>query len=147
MLWPYGNVKRIIYSLLKVMRTNYNFNSADSIESIIDSIGDTLAAYAPAGTTVKKVAAERGMSCKGMIIVTRAAKSGESLSEAPAVVKYAFYANPVCPNRIGSVAIYAADTTPILAEIRRSGTLFGFRVLRATLERGRRPFIDVTVVS
>lgn len=129
------------------MRTNYNFNPAGSIESTIDSIADTIAANAQVGTTVKRVPAERGMSCKGMIIITTAPKGGEALSCAPAIVKYAFYASSTRPKQIGSVAIYAADITRILSEIRRSGSLFGFRVVKATVERGRRPFIDVEVAS
>lgn len=142
------------------MRTTYNLNSNGSIESTIDSLANTIATHAPAGTTVKRIRAERGKSCKGSIIISTTAKSVETLPEGdygpnsenarpntPTIVKYAFYASTICPGKIGSVAIYSEDITRILTEIRRSGYLFGFRVVKATVEHGRRPFIDVTVAS
>ncbi|MCM1336139.1 MAG: hypothetical protein NC187_02680 [Candidatus Amulumruptor caecigallinarius] len=59
------------------------------------------------------------------------------------VVMYALYPDPVDSTRLGSIAIYCEDAPIRLTLILKQRTLLGHRVAAATLERGRRPFIDV----
>ena len=150
------------------MKSDFNFNHLGSIESIIDSIAGVLTLYSPAGTTVKKESPKKGKSCKGIISVTSLQKRQEymGLSSAqmtegpissnqtdptatqaakPVTVTYAFYPSTSNPSQLGSVAIYADDTALILSGIRRRKSLFGFKVINAVVEYGRRPFIDVTL--
>lgn len=63
------------------------------------------------------------------------------------VVVYTFYANVLSPDRLGSVAIYGDDPKATLGRIMKSGHLFGHTVRRASVEVGRRPFVDVTLAS
>ena len=44
---------------------------------------------------------------------------------------------------ISEFAIFADKLTLVLAQIRKSKSLFGIPVIEARLEQGRRPFIDV----
>ncbi len=60
-------------------------------------------------------------------------------------VRYAFYESTYYPSRIGSVAIYAANLTPFIKQLRRNMTLFGLNVIAVKIENGRRPFLDVTL--
>ncbi len=57
--------------------------------------------------------------------------------------RYVFYPHPLDASRLGSVAIYGADAKETLESITRSGFIFGCRIRQATLEFGRRPFVDV----
>lgn len=61
------------------------------------------------------------------------------------VIRYSFYASTLDPTKLGSVAIYCDDAASLLASIQASGSLFGHRFISATLEIGRRPFIDVKI--
>lgn len=149
------------------MKTNFNLRHAGSIESIIDTVADLLAVTLPTGTFVEKKSTVKGKCCKGMITVTLPRKEklkGELVPSRPTVhqtkgkndsteqnldkdskVMYVFYASTYNPSQIGSVAIYAKETAPLLSLIHKSKTLFGFQVIDATIEYGRRPFIDVTL--
>lgn len=130
------------------MRSNFNFNPTASIESAIDSIAAILATYSPTGCTVKREPAVKGKCCKGIISVTISPKDTretECPNDRRSMVKYAFYASTTHPTQLGSVAIYAADLSKILYDIRRTRSLFGFRVANVAIEHGRRPFIDVTL--
>lgn len=130
------------------MRSNFNFNSAPSVESAIDSIASILATYSPTGYTVKREPTVKGKCCKGIISVSVSPKYAEEngcARDLQSTVKYAFYASTTHPKQLGSVAIYAADLGKILSDIRRTRSLFGFRVANVAIEHGRRPFIDVTL--
>lgn len=61
------------------------------------------------------------------------------------VTKYAFYPHALDRGRLGSVAIYGEDVSIRRAIITKRGFLFGHRVIKATLEQGRRLFLDVVV--
>lgn len=149
------------------MRTNFNFRHGDSIESTIGTVADLLATTSPAGTLVEKKTTVKGKCCKGMITVTLPRKgknnddatslphsdhqknsnidSTELNSEKDSKVTYVFYPSTFSPSKLGSVAIYAKETATILSLIRRNKSLFGFRVIDARIEYGRRPFIDVNL--
>ncbi|MDE5882246.1 MAG: hypothetical protein K2H60_10985 [Muribaculaceae bacterium] len=58
-------------------------------------------------------------------------------------VKYVFYSNTFDPNRLDSVAIYGADVSIYQTNILKCSSFFGRKVVSATLEMGRRLFVDV----
>ena len=59
---------------------------------------------------------------------------------------FAFYPSTALPSRLGSVAIYTTEISSVLSGIRMTKSLFGFKVAKAKIEQGRRPFIDVTII-
>ncbi|MDE6009962.1 MAG: hypothetical protein K2F87_00750, partial [Muribaculaceae bacterium] len=109
------------------------------------AIAKVLTANAPVGTTVEQPRIPAGNAGKGIIKVTTLIASPEAGDVKKSTVTYAFYAATRNPSRLGSVAIYATDATTILSLIRRRKSLFGYSVIDARLEYGRRPFIDVTL--
>lgn len=62
-------------------------------------------------------------------------------------VTYAFYPATVSPDKLGSVAIYGSDPEATLDRIVSSGHLFGLPVKRASIETGRRAFVDVQLTA
>lgn len=124
------------------MKTNQKFNRIGSIESTIDAIENYLVRNASAGLSVERKKAPRGQICKTVINIFAEAKP-KGKDERKPLMTYAFYSGTYFPSRLGSVAIYADNVTSILAQIKASKSLFGIRVVEATLEYGRRPFIDV----
>lgn len=58
---------------------------------------------------------------------------------------YAFYPDILDPNKLGSVAIYGDCPEATRSRILINGTLFGHLVKRAVIEKGLRPFVDVTL--
>ncbi|MDE6378898.1 MAG: hypothetical protein K2L11_00380 [Muribaculaceae bacterium] len=124
------------------MKTNQNNNRLGSIESTINAIENNLVRNAAAGLSVERKKAGNGQACKCMINIFAEEKPKGKDDRKP-LLTYAFYAGTYFPSRLGSVAIYADNVTAILAQIRASKTLFGIPVVEATLECGRRPFIDV----
>lgn len=62
-------------------------------------------------------------------------------------VTYAFYPATVSPDKLGSVAIYGADPEATLNRIVSSGHLFGLPVKHASIEIGRRAFVDVRLTA
>lgn len=64
----------------------------------------------------------------------------------PTVV-YSLYAGTLNPDRLGSVAIYGDNPHSTLSRITKCGRLFGYSVKRASIEIGRRPFVDVTLAA
>ena len=123
------------------MKENQN-NRIGSIESTINAIENNLVRNASAGLSVERKKSLRGQSCKCMINIF-AEEKPKGKDERKPLMTYAFYAGTYFPSRLGSVAIYADNVTSILAQIRASKSLFGIPVVEATLEYGRRPFIDV----
>ena len=124
------------------MKENQNNTRIGSIESTINSIENNLVRNASSGLSVERKKALRGQSCKCMINIF-AEEKPKGKDERKPLMTYAFYAGTYFPSRLGSVAIYADNVTSILAQIRASKSLFGIPVVEATLEYGRRPFIDV----
>lgn len=125
------------------MSTTQHLNSPKrlpSIEREIRSIYDALSAAYAKGADIR-IEYPKQSSCKAMIRVY-AGKGDPTLPAAP-VESYALYPDTHDQTRIGSVAIYGADADLRRALIRKRGTLFGHRVARATVEQGRRPFVDV----
>jgi len=62
-------------------------------------------------------------------------------------VTYAFYPKASDQNKLGSVAIYGENADSRRKLILKIGTLFGYRVINANIEVGRRPFVDVKLRS
>lgn len=58
---------------------------------------------------------------------------------------YAFYGSSLFPERLGSVAIYGDNPHATLTRIRVCGHFAGHAVKRASIEMGRRPFVDITL--
>lgn len=58
--------------------------------------------------------------------------------------RFVFYPAVGNHDRIGSVAIYAANVTEICVDLRTKGHLLGRVIASATVEYGARPFVDVT---
>lgn len=57
---------------------------------------------------------------------------------------YALYAGVINREKLGSVAIYCDNPFVTIDRITKNGQLFGRKVKRATVEMGRRAFVDVT---
>ena len=124
------------------MKENQNNNRLGSIESTINAIENNLVRNASAGLSVERKKGGKGQACKCMISIFAEEKPNGKDKRKP-LMTYAFYAGTYFPSRLGSVAVYADNVTTILAQIRASKSLFGIPVVEATLEYGRRPFIDV----
>ncbi len=71
----------------------------------------------------------------------------ENLNDQKEEIRYVFYPSAIDSTRLGSVAIYCKDAAERQIVLSKMGTFFGFRILRAKLELGRRPFVDVTLRS
>lgn len=56
---------------------------------------------------------------------------------------YAFYPRPGDRSRLGSVAIYCGGAPAVCAEILKFGHIFGHKIVSASVEYGRRAFVDV----
>jgi hypothetical protein len=85
-------------------------------------------------------------SCKGIITVSsrdNAPTSGIAKDTSAIPTRYAFYASTHNPSLLGSVAIYGDNVATLHAQIQKAGSLFGYRVIRANIEMGRRQFVDV----
>ena len=119
------------------MKTNFTTNRLASIETIISDITGVLSQNAPGGSKVERQAPRKGQSCKGTITI--------SYPDTPKIT-YAFYPSTALPSRLGSVAIYTTEISSVLSGIRMTKSLFGFKVAKANIEQGRRPFIDVTII-
>lgn len=126
---------------------------SSSIENEIHRIFLGLVANAGATETVVKEKAPKGVSCKGSINVflnsdlererhDREERTSRGFKARP-VIKYSFYPDIYNPERIESVAIYCDDAEAQLISLKTRRTLFGHRVAKATIENGRRPFVDV----
>ena len=124
------------------MKRNQKNNRIGSIESMIDAIENYLVRNASAGQSVERKRTGRGQSCNCMISIFAEAKP-KGKDERTPLQTYAFYPGTYIPTRLGSVVIYTDNVTTLLAQIRSGKTLFGIPVLEATLEYGRRPFIDL----
>ncbi len=111
-----------------------------AIEREIRSIYHALCAASPKTATIR-IEYPKQASCKAMIRVYDG-DGADTLPKSP-LETYALYTAAYDQTRIGSVAIYGAAAGTRRALIRKRGTLFGHRVVSATVEQGRRPFVDV----
>lgn len=63
------------------------------------------------------------------------------------IVMYAFYPKTTDEDTLGSIAIYGKNASQTLDRIVRHGYLFGRTVLQASVEIGRRPFVNVIIAA
>lgn len=151
------------------MKTNFNLNSEKSFESQINTIFNSLSSTLSDSSVVVKERVRPGSLCKGLIAVFSRAELKRRTEEekeyhillrqgyrkedlqkpfkATPSVKYAFYASNVEPERLGSIAIYGANLTPLLLMLNKSRILFGYRVISTSVEMGARPFLDVKLTA
>lgn len=61
------------------------------------------------------------------------------------VVRYALYPAILNRKELGSVAIYSDNAFATKALFATSGSFYGFSIKKATIEMGRRPFVDLTL--
>ncbi len=115
------------------------------IERDIRAIFNALTAQTEEGFTVKTSQDGSGLSAKWTASIFRDADL--ELKKPNPVVMYAFYPDPVRADRLGSVAIYGSEPSLYKSMIDRSGSFFGRKVARTSLEMGRRPFVDVTFAA
>jgi hypothetical protein len=108
-----------------------------TIETEIQSIFRMLCSSVADNAVVKMEKPAQYSTCKGLISIY---KQGMLLQ-----TMYAFYSSSQYPTKLGSVAIYGSDVATYQQRILKRGTLFGYQVVRATLEMGRREFLDVTL--
>lgn len=119
-----------------------------SIEKEIRSIFNSMSSDIAQTTKAVMLQPAKGACCKGIISVYTISDLQREKTEgikAKPYATYTFYPSTLDASRLGSVAIYAADPLSLLMMIRRSGFLFGHKVVRAKLEMGIRPFVDVTL--
>ena len=136
-----------------------------TLEKEIRSIFNTMSSEASQTTKAVMAQPAKGAYCKGMIMVytvddlmrqkeeeteyNELLKQGADKRDLPKPYKakphvtYAFYPSTLDATRLGSVAVYGNDALSMLLMIRKSGSLFGHRVIQAKLEIGIRPFVDV----
>ena len=132
---------------------------ASTFQGAVDSIRDILSRNLPEGFVVKKDSKVKGGTfCKAILeVICDTMPEDTDLEDFStvskperrgiALVRYAFYPATYHPERLGSVAIYGANITAILADIRRTNTFFGHKVASVSIEAGRRPFLDVTLCA
>lgn len=75
----------------------------------------------------------------------RDSKANAKPFKASPIVSYALYPSSYDAGKLGSVAIYGHDAPARRTQILKQRSLFGYPVVSATLEVGRRPFVDVTL--
>ncbi len=115
------------------------------IERDIRAIFSAISSQIEEGFTVKTSQDGSGLSAKWTASIFRDADL--ELKKPNPVVMYAFYPDPVRADRLGSVAIYGSEPSLYKSMIDRSGSFFGRKVARTSLEMGRRPFVDVTFAA
>ena len=133
-----------------------------TIENQINSIFRLISRTAAETTVVVKERPAKGASGKGIISVyriedlredekssVRCSFDGEVCAilakpfKARPVESYVFYSSVYDDSRLGSVAIYGADAATRCMMINRVRSFFGIMIKEASLEMGRRPFVDV----
>lgn len=63
--------------------------------------------------------------------------------QAQSTTMYVLYPDTIEQGRLESIAIYGVGAAQRCSTITKSGVIFGFPVKNATVEIGRRPFVDV----
>lgn len=79
--------------------------------------------------------------CREQIL--RETNRGAKTSKVSPAVMYALYPDMYDAAKLGSVAIYGSEAVTHRSIILKQGTFFGRAVVSATIEMGRRPFVDV----
>ncbi len=74
-------------------------------------------------------------------------KTAKKLHKATRYLMFAFYPSTYNVQKLGSVAIYGDNALAMQTRILTQGNLFGHSVKDATIEIGRRPFVDVTFAA
>ena len=136
------------------MKRNFQKSVSDpgSIEQEITAIFNGIEANLKEGLFAEKTQPSKGSTfCKGMVNVYKAEdvqrKKADRSFKAVPVVSYAFYTDTFRPSRIGSVAIYGDNAFNRCLILNKKGFLFGRKIMRATVEHGLRPFVDVKLVA
>lgn len=115
-----------------------------TIEREIRSIFRVLSARASEHDRVVLERPDKGASYVAVINIYREEDLNCQKSTKPVpYVKYVFYSNTIDRNRLDSIAIYGADAAAYHSSIVKRGSFFGRKVVGATLEMGRRWFVDV----
>ena len=129
-----------------------SISNSGSIEQEITAIFHGIEATLKEGLVAEKTHHSKGSTfCKGMVNVYKAEdlqrkKEDKSFKVIP-VVCYAFYSDTLRPSRIGSVAIYGEKAFNRCLNLNKRGYFFGRKIVRAKVEQGRRPFVDVKLVA
>ena len=129
-----------------------NSSNSNSIEREINVILNLIDANLKEGLAVEKIRPSKGSTfCKGIINIYRKSdferKKDDRSYKALPLESNAFYGETYKPDRIGSVAIYGEGAFVKCLALKRQGFLFGKRIISATVEQGRRPFVDVKLVA
>ena len=66
-----------------------------------------------------------------------------SATKGKPIVTYTFYADTYRPGKIGSAAIYGRELSSLEMRLRKTGFLFGRKIIDMRIEQGCRPFLDV----
>lgn len=111
------------------------------IEREINSIYRTLKLKTSGNRVITLERPGRYSTCKATISIY-----STSAQRVP-LVMYAFYSDILHPNKLGSIAIYGDNPEATQKRVLTYGALFGHMVKRVTIENGRRPFVDVTLVA
>lgn len=127
------------------MKTNFKNNT--TIDQEINSIFHNLTLLGSEQTVVRKEKSPGKGSCRGIIAVFNRdslllQEKDPSFKPVP-TVRYAFYPDTYFPGRLGSVAIYGENAETMCAKLKNQGIFFGRRIVSASVEFGRRPFVDV----
>lgn len=122
---------------------------AYSVEQEITKIFKIISANLKDGLVAERSKPSKGSSfCKGFVNIYEASelKSKNPCNTAP-VESYAFYTDGRQPARISSVAIYGKKAFIRCLLLNLKGHLFGRKIISATVEQGRRPFVDVKLAA
>ena len=135
------------------MKRNFQktVSNSGSIEQEITAIFNGIEATLEEGLTAEKTRSSKGSSfCKGIVNVYKASdlqrKKEDKSFKAMPIVSYAFYTDTFMPSRIGSVAIYGEKAFNRCLILNKKGFFFGRKIVRATVEQGLRPFVNVRLV-
>lgn len=122
----------------------------------INSILNDLSSKVNEGSLVVKEAAPKGSSCLCLISIYNAddikrqeAESHDSTLikkfKAAAKIRFALYAKPTDPDKLGTIAIYGEKAVVLKSTIDRLGYIFAHKVICTSIEIGRRPFLSVKI--
>ena len=135
------------------MKRNFqkSVSKSSSIEQEITAIFNAIESNLKEGLVVEKTRPSKGSTfCKGEISVYKAEdlsrmKEDKSFRAKP-LERYTFYNDTMKPSRIGSIAIYGEKAFNRCLLLNQRGFLFGRKIVRAKVEQGLRPFVDVKLV-
>lgn len=129
-----------------------SFVKNSSIEQEINAIFNGISSNLKKGLVAEKARPSKGATfCKGMVNIYNE-NDFKKMEDNPKIkvrplVSYAFYNDTYRPNRIGSVAIYGEEAFKDFLSHSKNGFLFGRRILKAKVEKGKYMFLDVKLVA